>query len=235
MIDEVVVGALYTEFDGSEFSFDVIVTKDNQSSGIGKELTLIAMSEYDMYTDMGNVKLMLDVVNPRYAEFLINQYGLSIVDNIAGHITLTDKPDESSMTESVHSKFISFVEKFSKYDPILVESVLGGYKLLFESQLTDVYADANKIVDEATDNPDITFYHATYRDALPNIMKYGLGSSTSDNVPEEWLDDIVIFSIDSKDLDISKIEKDPNLDVQDGTYLYKGIIPANKLTLIEYN
>lgn len=109
-----------------------------------------------------------------------------------------------------------------------------------------------------------TFYHATYRAALRNIKKYGLGSSkspktyawdndyksedhvyladdldvaysyaeASDNVPDEWLDNIVIFSVDSEDLDLSKIEEDPNLDVQDGTYLYKGIIPANKLTLL---
>lgn len=100
VIGETVVGALFTEFSNYEFSFDVVVDTANQSSGIGKELTNIAMAEYDMYSDMDGVRLVIDVVNPRYAEYLQKQYSLSIESESHGHIILSDKP-ETSLNESV--------------------------------------------------------------------------------------------------------------------------------------
>lgn len=100
VIGDTVVGALFTEFNDGEFSFDVVVNNDNQSSGIGKALTNNAMSEYDMYSDMDDVKLVIDAVNPRYAEYLQKQYGLSVESEYQGHIILTDKP-EISLNESV--------------------------------------------------------------------------------------------------------------------------------------
>lgn len=217
VIDESVVGALYTEFNGSEFSFDVIVAKDNQSSGIGKELTSIAMSEYNMYADMGNVKLMLDVVNPRYNEFLINQYGLSIVDKVDGHIILTDKPDESSMTESVHDKFISFVEKFRKYDPILVEAIQHGYNVIFKSynQLESINILLN---DEAT----------------KLVNKYRIGGKhkdtelpTRDKLPHDTyvIIDLPLSELSNDEIESLKSNSDPDRvnsysDIKIDTHIY---------------
>ena len=104
-----------------------------------------------------------------------------------------------------------------------------------------------------TDKFDM-LYHATYKAHLASIKKNGICpqkkhnydecmenvvylaydkdvarsyAETSDEVPEEWLDNIVILEVDSKGLDITKFQKDLNL--LDGgeitSVAYKGSIP----------
>lgn len=54
----------------------------------------------------------------------------------------------------------------------------------------------------------------------------------SEEVPEEWTDDIIILQIKTKDLDISKIQIDRNNDdVEYPTYEYHGIIPWPKMRI----
>jgi len=97
-------------------------------------------------------------------------------------------------------------------------------------------------------------YHATYKPLLKSITKYGLGNEvyarknwdesksgvvylakdkdvaesyaeTSENVKEEWLDEIVILKIDIDDLDKTKLKIDENVkDNQGDTFEYHGII-----------
>jgi hypothetical protein len=113
-------------------------------------------------------------------------------------------------------------------------------------------------IDRISEEPT-TLYHATFRKVLPNIKKYGLGSSNApknyawdndykyedhvylaDDIDDAYMyaeasevdDEIVILAVNSSDLDHSKLGDDPNLDIQCGTYLYKGIIDASDLKLI---
>lgn len=98
----------------------------------------------------------------------------------------------------------------------------------------------------------LKFYHATYKKLMPSIRKNGLGNTTRVNwedsipgvvylatepetaysyaetcedVPESWLDDIVVLEIDVNDLDRSLLKIDSNVqDNDESTYEYHGII-----------
>jgi hypothetical protein len=106
-------------------------------------------------------------------------------------------------------------------------------------------------------------YHATYKPLLNSIKKNGLGNTkrvfwedsvpgvvylaiddaiaesyaeTADSVNEDWLDEIIIFKIAVKDLDLSKLLIDKNVKT-DGiddttTFEYHGVIPYSKLQII---
>ena len=97
-------------------------------------------------------------------------------------------------------------------------------------------------------------YHATYKPFLDSIMKNGLGGSgaqtqwedskpgyvylakdpevavshaeANEEVPDEYIDDIVVLSIDASQLDQDNLEDDPNVQDDDSTLAYKGIIPS---------
>jgi hypothetical protein len=105
-------------------------------------------------------------------------------------------------------------------------------------------------------------YHATYRPLLKSIRKNGLGGSgakrnyedsrsgvvylattpdiaesyaeTSDIVPEDWLDEIVILTVNTAAIDRNKLFVDQNvLDNKGDTFEYHGIIPANEFLINE--
>jgi len=105
------------------------------------------------------------------------------------------------------------------------------------------------------------FYHATYKELLPSIKKYGLdsGKSTSnwddskpyavylandpyvaesyaeesEEVPDDWIDEIIILKIKSNNLDISKMHDDENVisDEPSDTFEYHGTIPWNVIEI----
>lgn len=102
-------------------------------------------------------------------------------------------------------------------------------------------------------------YHATYKPFLDSIMKNGLGGSgaqtqwedskpgyvylakdpevavshaeANEEVPDEYIDDIVVLSIDASQLDQDNLEDDPNVMDDDSTLAYKGIIPSNAFSV----
>lgn len=102
-------------------------------------------------------------------------------------------------------------------------------------------------------------YHATYKQLIPSIKKQGLNpniskkswsfsgnyvylspdkdvaesyAETSDNVPEEYLDQIVVFRIKVSSLDTNKLSIDNNNKARD-TYQYTEIIPWNLLNIVK--
>lgn len=101
-------------------------------------------------------------------------------------------------------------------------------------------------------------YHATYKPLFKNIKLLGLKggvrknwedsksnlvylsfdpdvaesyAETSDEVPEEWLDKIIILEINTEGLDFSKFSSDNNVLDDDGTLVYDGIIPINNIKI----
>ena len=103
-------------------------------------------------------------------------------------------------------------------------------------------------------------YHATYKSLFPSIKNYGLNSKygkktypdskdgvvylardkhvaesyaeVSDQVPEEWLDEIIILKIKTKGLNYSKFKIDSNVINSEGeTIEYHGSIPYNNISL----
>jgi len=107
-------------------------------------------------------------------------------------------------------------------------------------------------------------YHATYKKLLKSIKLNGLGgigsekkkwedskkglvylainpdiaysyAETSENMPEDWLDEIVMLKINTNGLDKSKFNIDKNvMDNTGDTIEYSGIIPINNISIINY-
>ena len=106
-----------------------------------------------------------------------------------------------------------------------------------------------------------TLYHATYKPFLKSIMKNGLGGSgaqtqwedskpgyvylakdpevavshaeANEEVPDEYIDDIVVLSIDASQLDQDNLEDDQNVMDDDSTVAYKGVIPTSAFVITE--
>ena len=114
-----------------------------------------------------------------------------------------------------------------------------------------------EVIEENVDLIQQDLYHATYGHNLDSIMKQGLipnsdkiwsdsknyvyladdpyvaesYAEAAEDVPEEWLDDIVILEIKTSGLDKSKLSKDKNVIDGDSTYQYDGVIPPEYITI----
>ena len=117
-------------------------------------------------------------------------------------------------------------------------------------------------IKELTESAQIpsVLYHATYRPLLKSIKRHGLGgdraqakwedsvpgvvylaldpnvaesyAESSEAVPDEWLDEIVVLKILTAGLDLEKLKLDQNvLDNAGDTLEYHGVIPANLVSL----
>ena len=104
------------------------------------------------------------------------------------------------------------------------------------------------ILNEVLENVPRVLYHATFKALIPSIKRKGIISggskyrnfesvergvylgyspeyagsmveaSENDNIPEEWFDEIVILTIDTSKLDLSKLDRDPNVLQQEDEY-----------------
>jgi len=111
-------------------------------------------------------------------------------------------------------------------------------------------------------------YHATFNALIPEIQAEGLipggrdfrnyedidwgvylsndfdfaGSMTenteNENVPEKWLEEVVVIMLSTKNLDKSKFDSDPNVTLWEGdtrAYIYRGIIPPSAIIeIVDY-
>jgi len=117
------------------------------------------------------------------------------------------------------------------------------------------------LIEEIITEASGTLYHATYKPFLDSIMKNGIGGSgaqtqwedsnpgyvylakdpevarshaeANEEVPDEYIDDIVVLSIDTSQLDQNNLEDDPNVMDDDSTLAYKGVIPTSAFVIIE--
>jgi tRNA nucleotidyltransferase/poly(A) polymerase/ribosomal protein S18 acetylase RimI-like enzyme len=67
-----VIGAIFTSVTDKEYSFDVVIDKNYQRMGYGKELIGFGIEQYNYYKDVygAKLKLKLDVVNPNMQALL---------------------------------------------------------------------------------------------------------------------------------------------------------------------
>ena len=109
----------------------------------------------------------------------------------------------------------------------------------------------NKIIELLENKNKEYLYHASFRQLLPSIKKNGLNprieskswsmsgnyiylsadkyvaesyAEIADNVPDSYLDNIIVFEIDKNLLNLDKLTMDTNNKAGD-TYQYAGIIP----------
>jgi len=116
-----------------------------------------------------------------------------------------------------------------------------------------------EVITESVEIPGV-LYHATYRPLLKSIKRHGLGgdraqakwedsrpgvvylavdanvaesyAESSDVVPDEWLDEIVILKVDTRQLDQNLLKLDANvIDNAGDTLEYHGIVPVTALSM----
>ena len=132
---------------------------------------------------------------------------------------------------------------------------------LSQIKLTKSWMDAPEqgVAEDSEQSIPSILYHATYKPRLKNIKLKGLGAGgkrnweeskrgvvylaldpnvaesyaeTSDMVPDEWLDQIVILKIATAGLDPNKFYIDSNVqDNQGDTLEYHGVIPLKNISL----
>ena len=85
-----VIGGLWTEISGNEFSFDIAIDKTAQGKGVGEKLVNEAISEFNAQNYEDELKYKIDVTNP-IMEKLLSKYGFEVVEKIPGH-TIMEHP-----------------------------------------------------------------------------------------------------------------------------------------------
>ena len=129
-------------------------------------------------------------------------------------------------------------------------------------KLKDIMQQDPAVLESNSQHPEEYLYHATYRPLLQSIRAHGLGgdkaqakwedskpgvvylaidpnvaesyAESSDVVPEDWLDEIVIIKIAASKLDQSRLFIDQNVQDNAGDTLeYHGVIPMDSMSLTE--
>lgn len=83
-----VIGAIWVSDGSDKFSFDIAIDSSYQNMGLSHILIKEAINEYkfqkDMYDDMDKeLKMEVDVINPKLAQILKNKYGFYIVGELS--------------------------------------------------------------------------------------------------------------------------------------------------------
>lgn len=95
--DGTVIGAIASGWDIDNniatFSFDISIDKSNQGMQIGTNLVRQALSRYNndkvAYIDMGmETEIELEVVNIKFGEYLVRQFGFEIIRTLADRLIL---------------------------------------------------------------------------------------------------------------------------------------------------
>jgi hypothetical protein len=95
--DGTVIGAIASGWDVDNniatFSFDISIDKSNQGMQIGTNLVKQALSRYNndkfTYKDMGmNTEIELEVINIKFGEYLVRQFGFEIVRALKDRLIL---------------------------------------------------------------------------------------------------------------------------------------------------
>lgn len=117
----------------------------------------------------------------------------------------------------------------------------------------------SEIINSLIENQQ-TYYHATYQPVMSSIMQQGLGGSnaqanwdgskpgvtylandphvaisyaeTNDEVPDDWLDQIVVLAIDGNSLDPNYLKDDTNVLDDDSTKEYHKTIPPTAFKVV---
>lgn len=85
VIGEKLVGAIFDEVNGDDYSFDTVVHASHQGSGIGPKLVRVAMDNFNELQDMNpDLRFDLDVINPN-AIRMMQKFGFKVLREVPGH------------------------------------------------------------------------------------------------------------------------------------------------------
>lgn len=155
-----VVGALFTSLQRDEFSFDVVVTPDAQGKGIGTRLTEEGMQMYrNIRFDVEDLKLSLDVVNPRMVPVL-ERMGLKVTQQVGGHtlMTLDDQIGKDREFEEKHPR-----DEAGKFATGAGQTDTPEFKAWFGNSKVVDKDGSPLVVYHGTPNGDFTVFEASKR------------------------------------------------------------------------
>ena len=138
---------------------------------------------------------------------------------------------------------------------------LGSGKPKLHDKKATKNTTPNKLFNLGISEDADVLYHATYEPFLKSIMANGLGGAgaqqqwedskpgyvylardpevaeshaeANEEVPDEYIDNIVVLAVDTSKLDMDNLEDDPNVLNDDSTLAYKGVIPSAALMMAE--
>ena len=78
-----IIGASWISIDDNIFSFDIAIDSLYQGKGLATQLLDKLMSEYEFQEEMhDDLKIELDVINPKLAQILKTKYGFKVLQKI---------------------------------------------------------------------------------------------------------------------------------------------------------
>lgn len=78
-----IIGASWISIDDNVFSFDIAIDSLYQGKGLATQLLNNLMNEYEFYQEMNdNLKIELDVINPKLAQILKTNYGFKVLQKV---------------------------------------------------------------------------------------------------------------------------------------------------------
>jgi len=94
-----VIGALWVSQDHDKFSFDIALDSGYQNMGLSSNLIKAAISEYEMQKEMygDDLKMEVDVINPKLAQILQSKYGFHKVGDLGPNRVLMSLNEELDM------------------------------------------------------------------------------------------------------------------------------------------
>jgi len=88
------IGGVWVETDGDVFSFDIAIDTPYQGKGLSDMLIQSAISDYEYMRDANDdLRMELDVINPKMARILKSKYGFYVTDTISGDRVIMNRDE----------------------------------------------------------------------------------------------------------------------------------------------
>lgn len=117
-----IVGGAFTSYDGDKYTFDVVVTKDQEGTGIGsKLLDAVSKIPFDIKDQNPNATVEVDVVNP-VMQKMLEARGFEVKQTL-GEGRVLMQPIVSSKTQEVTPAEVIPIVEVEQYVPITDKEV----------------------------------------------------------------------------------------------------------------
>ena len=112
-----VIGALWVSQEHDKFSFDIALDSGYQNIGLSSNLIKAAISEYEMQKEIygDDLKMEVDVINPKLAQILQSKYGFHKVGDLGPDRVLMSlnesKKNKKDVSDEIHLPELSMKKK----------------------------------------------------------------------------------------------------------------------------
>ena len=175
-----VVGALFTSFMNSQYSFDVVVHPEYQQMGVGGRLTDTALSEFQsIQSDMPDAYMNIDATSPVMQQMLTNR-GLEEKDRVNNDRVIMGK---NKMAKNWYRHFVKLSQVYGEFwitsdgSAIEADGDVGDYNheahvMIYIMSKYDVDYEGNQ-VDLMSSQGVMSFIDSEWDDVLEYMVSNG--------------------------------------------------------------